>query len=130
MNNFELILQSAKQSETIDRVISFKGADASGEFGILANHERFITSLKFGLHSFKKDSGQVVYLAAAGGVLYFIHNKLFINTRDYLYSDDYHDLVQQLKKREQGVEEVISRIKDSLHNLNEQFLRILLKYKK
>ena len=53
MNTFVLHLQDATRYERIEGVSSFVGEDASGSFGILAQHGRFMTSLVFGLARFR-----------------------------------------------------------------------------
>lgn len=127
MNTFDLVLQSPRNNEKISNVASFQGEDASGKFGILANHARFITSLEFSLCNFKKTTEGVLYLAVAGGILYFADNILTINTRDYLYSSNYHNLMEKLENRTKAETELTAHIKENLQNMDKQLMQFLLR---
>ncbi len=62
MELFTIHLKSATQYEKIDKVLSFVGEDASGQFGILAHHSRMMTCLKFGLAWFRDENQETEYL--------------------------------------------------------------------
>ena len=49
MSGFTLHLFAAERHERIEAVMSFVGEDASGSFGILPQHDRFMTALTFGV---------------------------------------------------------------------------------
>ena len=66
MNGFMLHLQSATQYERIDDATSFVGQDASGSFGLLAGHARFMTVLGFGLTRFRVAEQDWEFLALPG----------------------------------------------------------------
>ncbi|MBS4098511.1 MAG: hypothetical protein KGZ83_16940 [Sulfuricella sp.] len=127
MSAFVLHLQSATQYERIDGVCSFVGEDASGSFGILPRHARFMTSLVFGLSRFRGEEGAWRYLAVPGALLYCVDNELVVSTRRYLLDDDYQrisrDLLDQLLREEEALHEV----KQSLHRLEEEILKRLWK---
>lgn len=89
MELFTIHLKSATQYEKIDKVISFVGEDASGQFGILAHHSRMMTCLKFGLAWFRDENQETEYLALPGAVVYFIDNQLHIATRHYVRHKEY-----------------------------------------
>ncbi|MBY0293443.1 MAG: F0F1 ATP synthase subunit epsilon [Alphaproteobacteria bacterium] len=130
MNNFTLYLQSSTQYEEINDIVSFIGEDSSGTFGIMANHGRMMTCLKFGLFWFRHENNTEEYLASPGGVLYFVENKLFINTRHYLRSKDYQNITTALEHELIQEEENIRGIKESLHRLDEEILKHLWELKR
>ena len=61
MKNFSLSLRDVTRGETIDGVSSFVGEDASGSFGLLGGHARFMTTLVFGLARFRTGPAQWHY---------------------------------------------------------------------
>ena len=125
MNTFDLILQSGSQYEKITEVVSFIGEDKSGKFGMLAYHSRMMTCLCFGLAEFRYQNNEKEYVALPGGVLYFVDNQLFIGTRHYIKSKDYHTIISSLDKELQHEEENVRSIKESLHRLDEEILKRL-----
>ena len=130
MNSFELHLQSSTQYEQIHNVVSFVGEDASGQFGILANHARMMTCLKFGLAWFRYDNNEIEYLALPGAIVYFIENQLYISTRHYFRNKDCQAVQSTIKKQLQSEEENLSHIKESLHRLDEGILKRLWELKR
>ena len=76
MKGFTLQLQDATRSQQLPGVTTFVGEDASGSFGILADHARLMTSLAVGLARFRVGEGPWQYLALPGGLLYFHDNRL------------------------------------------------------
>ena len=88
MKPFIMHVQSATQYERIEDVTAFVGEDLSGSFGILAGHQRLMTPLVFGLARFRVLDGDWQFLALPGGLLYFVGNELFLNTRRYLRDMD------------------------------------------
>ncbi|MBN2690181.1 MAG: F0F1 ATP synthase subunit epsilon [Gammaproteobacteria bacterium] len=129
MNGFTIQLQSPTMGEVINDVVSFVGEDVSGSFGIMANHERMMTILEFGLVWFRHSNDEVEYLALLGGVLYFVNNRLIINTRHYLRGDNYQEMVASLEKKLLQEEKSISDLKGILHNLDRGILRHLQEIK-
>jgi len=125
MNAFTLHLQDAKRYERIERVSSFVGEDASGQFGLRAGHERMMTILVFGLMRYRTGGDDWVYLAVPGGLVYFVENDLFLSTRRYFLDRDYQQITavlqSQLAKEEQGLRE----IKQSLRHMEEEMLKRL-----
>ncbi|MFA6922476.1 MAG: hypothetical protein WC216_11590, partial [Gallionella sp.] len=88
MNQFVLNLFDATHERRISGVTSFVGEDASGSFGILPNHARFMTTLVFGLARFRLGIEDWQYLALPGAVVYFNNNELTISTRHFLIDTD------------------------------------------
>jgi len=125
VKTFTLHLQDATHSERLDGVESFVGRDASGSFGLLAGHERFMTALVFGLARFRVAGGGWEYLAVPGALVYFIDDALYLSTRRYLRDPSYQRistlLMEQLAAEEQGLAE----IQESLHRLESEMLRRL-----
>lgn len=130
MNSFRIVIRDMTHVETIDGVISFVGEDASGSFGIQANHVRFITSLVYGLARFKQKDAPWQYLSIPGAMLYFANNELKLNTRRFMMSDDYelmsHALLDVLATEEQE----LSAVKRNLHNIEANILQHMLDMRK
>lgn len=107
MNTFVMNLYDTANHFKIDDVTSFIGMDASGSFGLQANHARFMTTLVFGLARFKQEDGDWRYLALPGGVLYFKQNELTVSTRHFVVDSDIerisHSLDQQLITEEENL---------------------------
>lgn len=125
MDGFDLHLQSSTQHEIIHNVVSFVGEDASGQFGILANHARMMTCLKIGLAWFRYENKEKEYLAFPGAVVYFIDNQLYISTRHYFRNTDYQAIHALIEKELHIEEENLLHIKESLHRLDEEILKRL-----
>lgn len=126
MTTFTLELRDAYHSERIEGVASFVGEDASGSFGILAGHARFLTVLVFGLARFRvAGSADWRYLALPGGVLFFKKNTLYLSTRRYFVGDDYVRISTQLEARLVEEEQRLRTTKESLHRMEEALLRNL-----
>jgi F-type H+-transporting ATPase subunit epsilon len=130
MKNFSIYLQSGTKTEEITDIISFTGTDESGSFGILADHARIMTCLKYGLAQFKRANGTIEYLVMPGAIVYFVANKLFITTRLYYRNMEYGEitkiLLNQLAKEDQATVEV----KTILKKLDESLMRKLWQMKK
>lgn len=125
MKSFILYLQSSTQYEEINDIVSFIGEDSSGRFGIMANHSRMMTCLKFGLSWFRHEDNTEEYLAVPGGVIYFNENKLFVNTRHYFRSKNYEIITSAIENELIQEEENIRSVKESLHRLDEEILKHL-----
>lgn len=125
MKSFVLYLQSSTQYEEINDIVSFIGEDSSGRFGIMANHSRMMTCLKFGLSWFRHEDNTEEYLAVPGGVLYFNENKLLVNTRHYFRNKNYDIITTAIENELIQEEENIRSVKESLHRLDEEILKHL-----
>jgi len=125
MKTFALELRDAYRSERIDDVTAFVGEDASGSFGILAGHARFLTVLVFGLARFRVGDEDWRYLALPGGVLYFAENTLYLSTRRYLSGGDYESISVQLEAKLLEEEQHLRATKESLRRMEEELLRSL-----
>ena len=125
MNSFTLLLQDASRSERIDGVNSFVGEDASGSFGILADHSRMMTTLVIGLARFRSGDTNWQYLAMPGAVLYFFNNVLTLSTRRYLRDDDYTRISAALQEQLLAEEEKLHATRESLRRMEETLLKHL-----
>ena len=125
MTSFRLHLQSATQYERINDVVSFVGEDDSGSFGIMAGHERMMTALRFGLARFRTVGREWHYIALPGGLLYFVENELYVNTRRYVLDEDWEHITQTLDDQLRREEEALGRLKESLHRLEEEMFKRL-----
>lgn len=125
MNAFTLNLHAATGSERFTGVRSFVGEDASGSFGLMAGHARFMTSLVFGLARFADTSGRWRFLALPGGLLYFNDNELTISTRHFLIDDDYARISSAIDEQLLAEEEALHDVKQSLRRMEDEMLRRL-----
>jgi F-type H+-transporting ATPase subunit epsilon len=125
MKPYILKLQDATRTEEITNVTSFVGEDASGSFGILADHARTMTSLTIGLARFLIGDSTWMYLALPGAVLYFHDNVLTLCTRHYLLDDDYVRISQALQQQLLAEEEKLHTMKKSLHHMEKELLKRL-----
>ena len=123
MKEFTLVLIDTSQHKIIEGVTSFVGEDSSGSFGILPDHGRMMTVMIFGLSRFCVRNTSWQYLAMPGATLYFVNNKLTLNSRSFLLSDDYTYMSQTLLQSLLADEEKLTSIKNSLRHLEENILR-------
>lgn len=126
MSGFTLYLHGAEHGERIDGVTSFVGEDASGSFGILAHHARFMTVLVFGLARFTLADGRREYLGLPGGVLYFVDNALHLSTRRYLRDSDARHIASALDGELSHEERELAETHRKLHRLEAEMLRHLV----
>lgn len=126
MTTFTLHLHSTRQSERIPDVESFVGEDASGSFGLKAQHERFMTVLVFGLARYRCPNQPWQYLALPGALVRFADNQLFIDTRRYLRDADYNRISLALTEQLLKEEVVLGGLKQNLRRLEEAMLKHLL----
>jgi len=122
---FTIRIQDSTRVEEIEGVTSFVGEDATGSFGVLAEHTRFMTSLVTGLARFRVGEQAWQYLALPGALLYFHGNVLRLSTRRYLLDDDYMRISQALQQQLLAEEEKLRAMKESLHHMEEEVLKRL-----
>lgn len=115
MNRFRVRLLAGDRGETIDDVVGFVGEDASGSFGLLAHHARFITVLGFGLARLTLADGRRRFVGLPGGVAHFADNELRLATRHYLLGDDAaeigHALARQMEAEEQALAQILRKLR-------------------
>ena len=125
MDQFTLNLFDATHELRITGVVSFIGEDASGSFGILPNHARFMTTLVFGLARFRLVAEDWQYLALPGAVLYFKNNELTLSTRHFLLDRDLERLSLLLEQQLLAEEETLRATRDSLRRMEQAMLKRL-----
>ncbi|MGD8939469.1 MAG: F0F1 ATP synthase subunit epsilon [Gammaproteobacteria bacterium] len=125
MNTFTLHLQDATQYERVEHVSSFIAEDDSNSFGLLAGHEKMMTSLVFGLARYRVQDQAWQYLALPGALVYFLNNELYLSTRRYLRDDNYERISLALRQQLRAEEQVLHSIRASLHQMEEEMLKRL-----
>ena len=130
MNTFKLTIRDLRDSEIYENVTSFVGEDASGSFGIQANHAQFITSLVYGLARFKQEDGIWRYVAVPGAILYFTNNEMKLISRRFLISDDYELMSNALLNTLASEEQALSEVKHNLQNIETNILKRMLEMSK
>ncbi|NIW85716.1 MAG: F0F1 ATP synthase subunit epsilon [Gammaproteobacteria bacterium] len=123
MSTFTVDLQGASRAERIEGVRSFIGEDATGSFGVLPGHARFMTVLEFGLARLRTTDGPWQYLALPGGLLYFVDDHMSIVVRRYLKDEDYERISRVLREQMLAEEENLRSVKESLRGMEEELLR-------
>ena len=126
MSGFTLHLYAADRYERIDEVASFVGEDASGSFGLLPRHDRFMTVLTFGLSRLRRADGAWEYLGLPGGVLYFMDNELRLSTRRYLRDTDPRRIAQALAGELLEEEQAMGETRRKLHRLEAEMFKRLV----
>jgi len=122
--SFALHLESADRYERIDQVESFVAEDASGRFGLLAGHERFVTALVPGLARFRI-SDRTEYLALGGGIVYFAANELHVSTPRYARGADYRRMQTVLREQLAAEDAALAQLRESVRRLDEEMWRRL-----
>ncbi len=125
MKHFTLQLMDGAHTKQIESVTSFVGEDASGRFGILADHAHLMTALIFGLARFRCGEAPWQYLALPGAILSFKDNKLSISTRRYLIDKNYERISAALKEQLVTEERELHVMKQNIHHMEEDILRRL-----
>jgi F-type H+-transporting ATPase subunit epsilon len=125
VNGFTLHLHDATRMQRIDGVTSFVGEDATGSFGILSGHTRFMTMLAIGLARFRIGANDWRYLAVPGALLYFAQNTLTISTRHYLVDNDYDLICKLLDEQLLAEEEDLKTTKESLQRMEQEMFKRL-----
>jgi F-type H+-transporting ATPase subunit epsilon len=125
MASFALQLLSATRAERIEAVTAFQGEDATGRFGIRPGHERFITSLAFGLAAFQQAGGQWEYLALPGGLLYFTGGELILTARNYVRDVDSGRISAALDAQLRAEERTVDRLHVQLARMEQELMRRL-----
>jgi F-type H+-transporting ATPase subunit epsilon len=116
-------LCDATDRQTIEDVTLFVGMDATGSFGIQANHGRFMTTLVFGLARFRRHEDDWRYLALPGGVLYFKNNELTVSTRHFLIDTDIERISTLLDRQLIAEEENLRATRLSLHRMEQAIIK-------
>jgi len=118
-------LQDATSYERIESVESFVGVDASGSFGIQAGHERFMTSLVFGLAQYRVTGEPWQYVALPRALLYMLERELYVSTRRYFRGPDYRRMSEALTAQLRAEEDELKQVRESLRRMEEQMFKRL-----
>jgi len=125
MSGFTLHLQDAQSYTRVDRVQSFVGVDATGSFGLLPGHARFMTSLVFGLARFRNAESGWEYLALPSALVYFVDDELFLSTRRLFRGPDYDQVDALLRTRLATEEQALAAMRESLKRLEQEMMKRL-----
>lgn len=125
MNTFTLSLQDTIHVENYEGVTSFVGEDASGSFGIFANHDRLMTSLVMGLSRFRIGEQEWQYIATPSALLYFNNNTLSLSCRHFFINKDYMIISSALEEQLLAEEIQLQNQKQSLRHMEEEVLKRL-----
>lgn len=125
MKSFTVQLLSARSAQRIDDVTGFIGEDATGSFGLLAGHARFMTALRPGLAQIRVGERRRQYLAVPGALLYFVDNMLTLTTRRYVMDSDYERISHILQRELMAEEQELRSVRRSLQVMEEHLLKRL-----
>ena len=125
MKPFSLILRDSTHFTEYKEVSSFVGEDASGSFGILSGHARFMTSLVMGLSRFRVAQGQWQYIATPGALLYFKSNELVLLSRHFLVDENYMRISAAMEEQILEEEFKLKNQKQSFRRIEEEVLKRL-----
>ncbi len=125
MNTFPLELLDSRGADRFAQVRQFVAADASGSFGILADHEPMVAVLRYGLARFEDANGIWRYAALPGGVLRFAGNRLTVTAVNYFLGEDRHALLDQLAAEMERADSDIARARATLTEIEHSLIRRL-----
>jgi F-type H+-transporting ATPase subunit epsilon len=125
MRDFTVQLLSARGAQRIDEVTGFIGEDASGSFGLLAGHARFMTALRPGLARIRVGKQPWQYVAVPRALLYFVDNVLTLTTRRYVIDNDYERISRTLQQELMVEEQELRSVRRSLQAMEEHLLKRL-----
>jgi F-type H+-transporting ATPase subunit epsilon len=103
------------------RVAGVRAADASGQFGLLPGHERFLTLLAPCVIFYRDEEGTERYAAADGGVLLLEQNRIAVVTREAAAADRLEDvaaaaaaMLEARRRQEQAAREEFAELQAML----------------
>ena len=85
--SLEFEILAPQQVALSARVASIQAADATGRFGLLPGHERFLTVLVPCVIRYRLEDGRESYAAVDGGVLLLEGDRVSIATRDAVLAE-------------------------------------------
>jgi F-type H+-transporting ATPase subunit epsilon len=130
MTGFTLHLQGTLRTQELGAVTSFVGEDESGQFGLLASHERFVTVLLPGLARYRVRDEPWTWLALPGGTLDFRGGELFISTTQYLAGPDFREMSSALRDDLLRKEQSAAALKTSVQRLETEMLKRLYEFQR
>ncbi len=125
-------LYDNRQLSRIEDVSHFVGEDASGCFGLMANHQRFMTSLEVGLARFQCGDAQGgwEYLAFPGALLSFDNNVLTIITRRFWRHPDFDQINRILNENLLHEQQTSQALRLSLSRIEENMMQRIWELKR
>ena len=126
MRTFAVTLLDGRGAERFDSVVEFIGADASGSFGLLAGHARFVSVLRYGLARFLDNGSRWRYVSMPGGVLRFADNHLRLTTVRYFLGDDRGKIVERLANEMARADSDMSKARTTLNEIEHSLMRRLI----
>ena len=130
--HFCLEVYDSRQLTRVEDVCQFVGEDASGCFGLMANHQRFMTTLEIGLARFQlgRTDADWEYLAFPGALLAFEHNVLTIIARRFWRHADFDQISRILDEHLMRDEQASRQLRLSLAKIEENMLLRIWELKK
>lgn len=125
MRTFSVQLLSARRAQRIEGVTGFIGEDASGSFGLLAEHARVMTALRAGLARIRVGEEPWQYIAVSRALLYFVDNVLTLTARRYVIDTDYERISHTLQQELLVEEQELRSVRRSLQAMEEHLLKRL-----
>jgi F-type H+-transporting ATPase subunit epsilon len=125
MKPFTLHLQDISQYRRVDDVVSFIGTDASGDFGVLAQHGPLMTSLAWGLARYRSEDGRWHYLMLPGGLLHMTGGELYVATRRFFQDDNLERILGQYEAQLRTEEAELRALKQQIKQLEQAMLNHL-----
>jgi F-type H+-transporting ATPase subunit epsilon len=125
MKSFTILLHSPNDSVILPDVVYFKGRDASGSFGLMAHHERFMTVHEFGLAVVRMVGDKTRYVALPSALIYFVGNKLLLATRRFIISPDKEEVIAAISGIMRDEEEARTSLTNSIREMEQELTRKL-----
>ncbi len=125
MTLITLVLRDVTHGQQYEDVSSFVGEDKTGSFGLLPNHDRFMTALEMGLCRFKSTGHGWLYVATSGALLYFYRNQLTLTTRHFMVDSNYDRISAALADQLLAEEIRLRDQKQRLRQMEEQVFKRL-----
>lgn len=126
---FRLQISTPKQVLLeLDDVLSFRGEDVSGSFGLLAGHEDFLTVLQPTVLRWRRASGEQGFCAVQGGVLSLRHQVLRVACRDGIVDNHLEQLEESIHQAQETQLESGRQARVEHIRLHTQAVRQLVRY--
>ncbi|PHP66989.1 F0F1 ATP synthase subunit epsilon [Zhengella mangrovi] len=111
-----------------DRVVSFRAADASGDFGIQPGHADFLTVLGACVARWRDGRGTVSYCALRGGVLTVSEGRdIRVACREGVLGDDLASLEAVIAQERSDTEEAAARARIGEARLHAKAIRQIMR---
>lgn len=108
---------------TLDPVRHFVAEDATGWFGLLPGHQRFMTALTVGLARLQNEAGEWEYLAFPGALLDIENDVITVLTRRFWRHHQLDEINQMLNQALQQEAQNNAQLRRNLADIEENMLR-------